>query len=288
MKHLSHGACWLAALILLYAVPMAAAAAEAWLPDLVEIPAGLFIAGSDIEERETAYRLDTAAYGSPVTREQHWYDTEPPRQQARTAAYAITRTPITHRQYAAFISATGYPLPGVDRATWSTYGVIHPYERTWRFAWIEGHPPAGREQHPVVLVSQADAKAYAAWLSERTGRVWRLPTEREWEKAARGSDGRYFPWGREFDPARLNSGDAGPFDTTPVGRYETGASPYGVFDVAGQVFEWTGTAADPERIIVKGGSWDDRGCGVCRPAARHGRPAGMKHIIIGFRLVREK
>jgi formylglycine-generating enzyme required for sulfatase activity len=73
----------------------------------------------------------------------------------------------------------------------------------------------------------------------------------------------------------------------PVGRIRAGASPYGLLDGAGQVFEWTATPAGPGRHIVKGGSWDDKGCGVCRPAARHGRPDNIKHILIGFRLVRE-
>lgn len=177
-------------------------AGEQWLPAVVEISAGAFIAGSDNAERETAYRLDEAAYGSPVTREQHWYDAERSRQLVQTAAYAITATPITNRQYAAFIAATGHRLPDVD-------------------------------------------------------------------------------------PAHLNSHDAGPFDTTPVGRYSAGASPYGLLDAAGQVFEWTATAADPGRALVKGGSWDDKGCGVCRPAARHGRPVEIKHILIGLRLVQE-
>lgn len=288
MKRMPYPYCRSGALLLLFfALATEATAAEPWLPTVVEIPAGAFIAGSDSEEREAAYRLDEAAYGSPMTREQHWYDAERPRGQAQTASYAITVTPISNRQYAVFIAATGHRPPAVDRATWASYGLIHPYERTRRFAWIGRRPPAGREEHPVVMVSQADANAYAAWLSRRTRRVWRLPSEPEWEKAARGVDGRYFPWGWKFDPARLNSHDAGPFDTTPVGRYGAGASPYGVLDGAGQVFEWTATAADPGRAIVKGGSWDDKGCGVCRPAARHGRSVGIKHILIGFRLVRE-
>jgi formylglycine-generating enzyme required for sulfatase activity len=85
----------------------------------------------------------------------------------------------------------------------------------------------------------------------------------------------------------LNSHDAGPFDTLPVGTFSTGASPFGILDAAGQVFEWTATPAGSERFIVKGGSWDDKGCGVFRPAARHSRPVKLKHVLIGFRLVRE-
>jgi formylglycine-generating enzyme required for sulfatase activity len=130
-------------------------------------------------------------------------------------------------------------------------------------------------------------QAYAAWLSQQTGAVWRLPTEVEWEKAARGSDGRYFPWGRGFNPQLLNSHDRGPFDTVPVASFPDGASPHGMLDAAGQVYEWTATPAGSDRYIVKGGSWDDKGCGVCRAAARHARPAKLKHILIGFRLVRE-
>ncbi len=99
-------------------------------------------------------------------------------------------------------------------------------------------------------------------------------------------DGRMFPWGGAFEPGLLNSKGRGPFDTEPVGRHPGGKSPFGLLDAAGQVFEWTATAAGEGRFIVKGGSWDDKGCGVCRTAARHGRPEGLKHILIGFRLVR--
>lgn len=90
-----------------------------------------------------------------------------------------------------------------------------------------------------------------------------------------------------FDPLLLNSHDAGPFDTMPVASFPLGNSPYGLADGAGQVFEWTATPAGPGRRIVKGGSWDDKGCGVCRPAAGHSRPQKVKHILIGFRLVHD-
>jgi formylglycine-generating enzyme required for sulfatase activity len=258
------------------------------MPEVVRIPAGSFIAGSDRSEREAAYRLDSAAYGNDLTRQGRWYEGEPPRQSFETPAFAITVTPITNAQYAPFVAATGRPAPDVDAETWAGCGLIHPFERTRRHAWIDGRPPKGRADHPVVLVSHDDAQAYAAWLSADTGERWRLPTETEWEKAARGTDGRRFPWGDSFEPSRLNSHDQGPFDTVAVGSYPSGASPFGLLDAAGQVFEWTATPAGPGRFIVKGGSWDDNGCGVCRPAARHARPAGLKHILIGFRLVREE
>jgi len=257
------------------------------VPGVVEVPPGPFVSGSDDAERERAYALDEAAYGHSVTREQRWYEAERERAQRSTGAFAIARTPITNRQYAAFVAHTGHRAPGVGEETWASYGLVHPWSRTRRFAWSEGRPPAGREDHPVVLVSHADAEAYARWLSERTGRRWRLPTELEWEKAARGTDGSLFPWGNYWRPGRLNSHDAGPFDTTPVGRYPRGASPFGTLDAAGQVYEWTATPAGTGRALVKGGSWDDKGCGVCRPAARHSRPLALKHILIGFRLVRE-
>lgn len=257
------------------------------VPALVEVPAGPFVAGSDAAEREAAYRLDEAAYGHDRTRSRGWYDRERPQGARRLERFFVTRTPITNHEYAAFVADTGHRAPDVDSATWRGYRLVHPFARTRRHAWRDGAPPPGREAHPVVLVSHGDAMAYAAWLSARTGRVWRLPTALEWEKAARGPDGRRFPWGDRFDPALLNSHDAGPFDTLPVGGFPAGASVYGVLDAAGQVFEWTASPGNPGRFLVKGGSWDDRGCGVCRPAARHARPAGIRHILIGFRLVAE-
>lgn len=254
-------------------------------PATVPVAAGAFIRGSDADQREYGYRLDERAYGHSVTRKGRWYAGEYPIESRYLPAYRITVTPITNAQYAAFVSATGHRIPDVDEATWQSYGLIHPWLRTRRHAWSGGRIPKGRATHPVVLVSKADAVAYANWLSRQTGKKWRLPTEEEWEKAARGRDGRRFPWGNDFDPVRLNSHDAGPFDTQPVGRYLRGASPYGLLDMAGQVFEWTETTAKRGRSVVKGGSWDDKGCGVCRSAARHSRPDGLKHILIGFRLV---
>lgn len=261
--------------------------ADGFVPQTTLVPGGRFVLGSDQTEREYGYRLDEAGYGHSRTRQNAWYSREPDRQTATLPAFLITITPITNAQYQSFTSATGHPVPDVDAASWAGYRLVHPYSRTRRFAWTGGEIPQGRAAHPVVLVSYSDAVAYAAWLSRITGKNWHLPSEWQWEKAARGADGRMFPWGDDYDPARLNSHDAGPFDTVAVGHYPQGASPYGVLDMAGNVFEWTSTPAGSNHHIVKGGSWDDKGCGVCRPAARHSRPDGLKHILVGFRLVRE-
>ncbi len=255
-------------------------------PETVTISAGPFLMGSTREEREKAYQLDERAYKHRRTRDWKWYESEV-HARITLPAYRITKTPITNRHYATFIDATKHPAPSIDERTWRSYKLVHPYQRTRKFAWENSTPPKGRLDHPVVLVSYLDARAYAAWLSEETGQRWRLPTEPEWEKASRGTDGRLFPWGNSFAPRHLNSHDLGPFDTVAVGQFPKGKSPFGLLDSAGQVFEWTQTASTTGRHIVKGGSWDDKGCGVCRPAARHSRPDHLKHILIGFRLVVE-
>ena len=254
--------------------------------ELVEVTAGPFIMGSERPERETAYKLDEAAYGHSVTRERGWYEREP-RETVELDTFGIQKTPVTNEAYAGFLADTDHPPPSVTRRVWDGYGLIHPFSRAEPHIWRATEPPDRRSNHPVVMVSYNDAVAYSEWLSDQTGETWRLPTEAEWEKAARGTDSRLFPWGNTFDPGKLNSHDAGPFSTVPVGSFPEGASPYGMLDAASQVFEWTATSAGDGRHLVKGGSWDDRGCGVCRPAARHLRPDDIKHLLVGFRLLRE-
>ena len=263
------------------------AGGEAPRLEVIQIPQGPFVAGSDTREREHAYRLDEEAYGHSWTRERGWYDDDMDRQIVELDAFSIMKNFVTQSDYARFVEATGHAAPDVDQETWKGYRLIHPFSRTRPYAWADSQPPPGRLDHPVVLVSHADAEAFGRWMSAQSGLQWRLPTALEWEKAARGADGRMFPWGNEWDPSKLNSHDAGPFATMPVGSFPDGMSPYGMLDAAGQVFEWTADKQRPGRYWVKGGSWDDRGCGVCRPADRHGRPQDIRHILIGFRLVVE-
>lgn len=274
---------WIATCLVVLSAMATAQAADPVVPPVVEIPTGWFWQGSDAVERQYAYKIDEQVYGHDTSRRNRLYDIEDEKWRVHLLSYHITRTPVTNAQYAAFIKETGYPPPAISKDEWDRQGLIYNYDTILPFIWRDGRPPKGRENHPVVLVSWQDANAYIDWLSARTGKEWSLPSELHWEKAVRGPEGTFYPWGNIFDPERLNSGDRGPFDTTPVGQYEPG--PFGLYDGAGQVFEWTSTVAQPGYRIVKGGSWDNRGCGICRPAARHGRPEHLKHILIGFRVI---
>ena len=181
-------------LLLIAGLTVSFDAAALWSgPPTIGVPAGPFLMGSTRAERDAAYALDEAAYGHARTRQARWYESEPPLHEEMTAAFAIMTVPVTNADYARFVGETGHRTPFVDGATWRGYGLVHPYSAVQRFLWDRGEPPPGRERHPVVLVSHADAEAYAAWLSRATGRHWRLPTEAEWEKAARGTNGRRFP-----------------------------------------------------------------------------------------------
>ena len=244
----------------------------------VYIPAGEFRMGSTKEEREYAYRLDNG-----VTRSYGWYEREA-RRKPKTNAFCIDLYPVTNSEYKSFIDDTRHTGPFISADAYQQQGfLVHPYEKVKEFLWRKGSFPPRHQNHPVVLVSVDDAKSYCAWKSKKTDRKYRLPTEIEWEKAARGTDGRIFPWGDEWNPDYLNSGERF-HSTTSVTRFPQGKSPYGVYDMIGNVFEWTGSKWDDTNFVVKGCSWDDLP-GTCRAAMRHGRPPQSKHILIGFRCV---
>lgn len=251
-----------------------------------KIAEGWFWQGSDDFERNYAYDIDARSYGSDVTHKTRLYEREADKWHLFVPSFEMMVTPVTNAQYAKFIAETSHRVPFISQEEWDAEGFVYRYDLVKKFMWEGQMPPRGREDHPVVLVSWRDAVAYAKWLSKKTHQRWHLPSEIFWEKAIRGTKGSFYPWGNIFDPKALNSAEGGVFDTTPVGQYPPGQ--FGIYDGVGQVWEWTSSSLVAGNWIVKGGSWDDRGCGVCRPAARQSRPEYLRHILIGFRLVRLK
>ncbi len=153
--------------------------------------------------------------GSDREQDSDAHDDELPQHTMTLDTYHIAIYPVTVAEYACFVQTTNRATP----RDWSSQQ--HCLD------------------HPVVHVTWKDVLAYAQWLTQVTGASWRLPTEAEWEKAARGTDGRIYPWGNQWDSTRANTAVGGPRKTTPVGSYPGGASPYGAQDMAGNVFEWT-------------------------------------------------
>lgn len=147
------------------------------------------------------------------------YEREQPVHRARLERFRIARVPLTNAQYRIFVDATGHRVPS---------------------HWEDGKPLRGFENHPVVEVNWYDALAYCDWLSAVTNRAIALPTEAQWEKAARGHlDGREYPWGDAWDSNFCNSAELALGSTTPVGIMPEGASPYGCLDMVGNISEWT-------------------------------------------------
>jgi formylglycine-generating enzyme required for sulfatase activity len=178
---------------------------------MVRVPAGYFWMGSDQSDPETL-------------------EEEEPRHWLYLPEFWIGRYPVTVTQFAAFVKDTGYTTTSSKIAT------------GWWWPPLPGHwqPLMGKDDHPMTWLSWYDAIAYCQWLSGCTGRRYTLPSEAEWEKAARGEDGRIYPWGNEWDPDRCNLSESRKGDTTPVGLYSPhGDSPFGCADMAGNAWEWT-------------------------------------------------
>jgi formylglycine-generating enzyme required for sulfatase activity len=169
-------------------------------PEMSLIPAGEFLMGSNPQQDKDAF------------------DDEQPQHRLYLPDYYLAKTPVTQAQYWEFVRATGHKAPQ---------------------DWTGGSPPPDKEDHPVVYVSWDDAKDYCQWLSEVSGKDYGLPSEAEWEKGTRGTDGRIYPWGNQWDATRCNSMEGGIGKTTSVYAHPQGASPYGVLDMAGNVWEWT-------------------------------------------------
>jgi len=251
-------------------------------PQMIVIPEGKFIAGSTTEERTAAYDDYLATAGHDTARESKWFEGEEDRHLSHLPAFRIDLMPVTQAEYAEFVTARLAPPPSIDEKAWAAQGFVQDYATVERFIWKDGGPPTGHEDHPVVLVTWEEASAYCKWRGQLTGQERRLPTADEYEKASRGDNGLAYPWGNAYEAEKLNSAVKGPGDTTPVGQYTTGASPYGVLDMAGNVFQWTSTRFKEGHMTVKGSAWEDYG-GVGRGASRHGRPIKARHVIVGFR-----
>lgn len=249
---------------------------------MIGIPAGNYIAGSTPEERGAAYDDYQRTAGHDAARTHKWFDGEEDRHVALLDAFRIDLMPVTQAEYAEYVRAGQAPPPTIDEAAWAAQGYVQDYATVTRFLWRDSVPPVGREDHPVVLVTWDEATGYCTWRGRLSGTQRRLPSEREFEKAARGEQGLAYPWGNLYEPDKLNSAVKGPRDTMPVGHYVDGASPYGVLDAAGNVFQWTSTPFAPGKMTVKGSAWDDF-AGLGRGAGRHGRPVGARHVIVGFR-----
>jgi sulfatase modifying factor 1 len=252
-------------------------------PDLARIPAGDFLMGAaDAEEDER-----------PVHR-------------VYVGEFFIGRYPVTQEEYARFIRATGYPAPSVGGTPLIAVGSETLFmELAAPYVWEGLEPPAGHLTHPVVLIRYEDANAYCRWLSDALGRVVRLPTEAEWEKAARGgAEGQRYPWGMDLDPSRCNF-LVNPAEKPQGGTRTTGtyaANAYGLYDVAGNVWEWVsdwygsdyyglGDMRQPRGPdagvlrIVRGGSWVNADETMLRCAYRHKVPPDTYAYSIGFRIV---
>jgi formylglycine-generating enzyme required for sulfatase activity len=170
-------------------------------------------------------------------------------------AFRVDKYPVTNVQYQRFVAAAGHNPPD---------------------HWEDGAFPADRAIHPVVYVSWQDAMAYAEWAGKR------LPSEEEWEKAARGDDGREYPWGDQSPSPELCNFGENEGGTTPVGRYSPqGDSPYGCVDMAGNVWEWTATEVESRYKVLRGGSWYDVGRHV-RAAHRSAFIQALASTLLGF------
>jgi formylglycine-generating enzyme required for sulfatase activity len=192
--------------VLAQGTPPAAQSTPVNVPEnMVYVPAGDFIMGTERKDGSD----DNQGTNTPLNA-----NDARPRHTATTKAFFIDKTEVTNAQYQKFIEATGFAPPP---------------------DWPEGKFLEKAANWPVTRVNWYEATAYAKWAGKR------LPTEIEWEKAARGTDGRNFPWGNEYRPANLN-GDADAL--RDVGSFPAGASPYGALDMAGNVMEWTSTWFD--------------------------------------------
>jgi ribose transport system permease protein len=201
---------------------------------------------------------------------------EAPAHQVDVPAFEMDKFEVINADFAKFVTATGY----------QTDAEKEKRTKTWQGA------AGGKDNHPVIFISWNDAAAYCQWLGKR------LPTEAEWEKAARGTDGRTYPWGNEWDPSKANTKESGLRGTAAVGSYGAGASPYGIEDMAGNVWEWTADWYEPypgstyksdyfgqKFKVLRGGAWFETPDFV-RTTVRNANSVTAANDDIGFRCAR--
>lgn len=219
------------------------------LNSMAEIPAGVFLYG----ENKTEKNIDKS--------------------------YFIDVYLVTNSQYRKFIKAEGYQ----NNDYWSEVGKKWKQDKQISKPRFWEDLKWNKSDHPVVGVSYYEAEAYAKWTGKR------LPTEEEWERAARGTDGRKYPWGNDFDKERCNSEESGIEGTTRVTSYPNGKSPTGCYDMAGNVMEWTESLYNYEESdkVLRGCSW---GCNryLVRCAMRFGFFPRAERIMLVFVAPRQK
>lgn len=232
--------------------------------DFVLIPAGPFLMGGD---GTTMKSVDRCMPSLPD--------------------FAFARYPVTFGEYSAFLrhQPTREARARIPRVS-NEGQPLHFFERDPKVRLLRG--AIDRQHHPVFGINWNDAKAFARWRSKRDGRRYRLPTDREWEKAARGTDGRIFPWGDQFDAAfcknpRATEEKAQP---APVGQYSTDRSVYGAQDLAGGVCEWCESwySKQDRQRLLRGGYWIQPSSLSSHCAYRNGAAPEIVTSWIGFRL----
>jgi formylglycine-generating enzyme required for sulfatase activity len=256
---------------------------DAVYPQVARIPAGEFTMGAEDGEED-----------------------ERPPHRVYLDEFCIGVYPVTNDQYAAFIRDAKHRLPAVRQLPRIVTG---DHEQTFRdlatpYVWRAGDPPRDRGTHPVTLVTAEDALVYCQWLERQSGFPVRLPTEAEWERAARGGvDGLDFPWGNDLGPERANyltdPASKQLRGTQPVGMFPPNA--YNVFDVIGNVWEWVSDwyQADiyTERLrhnpvgplsgtlrVLRGGAWVVHDRRMLRTSYRHKVPPDTYAYSVGFRI----
>jgi sulfatase modifying factor 1 len=212
------------------------------------------------------------------------YDTLPVRK-ITLPAFAIDKYEVTNKRYKRFIDATGYKVP------WSQDPAVVAYNWDWQKRMY----PEGKGDDPVVLVSWEDARAFCSWAGKR------LPTEAEWEKAARGAEGKPYPWGNDWTNGKANTQESGLKQTAPVGKFKDDVSKYGEYgvnDLAGNVSEWveewfapypgnpmTSYEARNKYRVLRGGSWDYAHA-IANGYSRQYATPQSQMTAIGFRCVK--